>query len=507
MAKILRIAANATTARIFDADKPALLEAHRLLSYRVEGAEHMPGYSASGSGWDGRASFFDYDSARFHAGFVQHVTKGLRAAGYEIQLVKKPLPPPLGPERPKVDDFPETERYAFHMRTVDQLVRHGQITAQIATGGGKSRIARLAYTRIGRRTLFLTTRGILMYQMHRAMEALTGAPVAVLGDGEWGIEYTLDGEKRRRITQFSVGMVQTLAARLRDPETAAKTRQVLEMFEFVVAEEAHEASGDSYFEVMDACKNAAYRLALTATSFMKDDAEANMRLMACGGPIGIRVTEKQLIDSGILARPYFKFLKVPEQHRPKRLYRSTPWQGAYRYGIVENEYRNKLLVAELARAVRYGLTGMALVKQKDHGKILRDMLTRVGVRAAFVWGESNQKERDREIARLGTGELDVLIGSTIMDVGVDCPAVGMIAIAGGGKDETGLRQRIGRGLREKKNGLPNVAFIVDVDDDFNTHLVTHARERQAIIRATPGFVEGIVNDFDYAGLGLTRLAA
>jgi superfamily II DNA or RNA helicase len=101
----------------------------------------------------------------------------------------------------------------------------------------------------------------------------------------------------------------------------------------------------------------------------------------------------------------------------------------------------------------------------------------------------------------------VLIGSTILDVGVDVPAVGMVILAGGGKAEVANRQRIGRGLREKKNEMPNVAFIVDFADGFNTHLSGHYRTRRAIVESTPGFAENVVSDFDYAGLGFVRRAA
>jgi superfamily II DNA or RNA helicase len=93
-----------------------------------------------------------------------------------------------------------------------------------------------------------------------------------------------------------------------------------------------------------------------------------------------------------------------------------------------------------------------------------------------------------------------LIGTTILDVGVDVPAVGMIILAGGGKAEVGHRQRIGRGLRFKKTGA-NVAFIVDFADTLNSHLRAHARQRRAIVEATPGFAENILadnEDFNWA---------
>ena len=573
---MIQIAHNAVDARIVGASKEALSEVHRLLSYKVMGSENMAAFQ-SGS-WGGRSSFFNFDKKHFPAGFVNLVARGLRMAGHEVQLVSKPRPEPLGPERPEVDAFGYAARYDYQIATVDKLIQHGQIIAQVATGGGKSRICRMAYRRLGRPTLFLTTRGILMHQMRDAVVDM-GEEVAVLGDGEWGIEYRKpDGSKGRRLSKFCVGMVQTLSQRLepmttevelqalnmrravalgkkveelrkkliktgalphliglqvnalceavesalpdpaddrskiqdkvdRHERIRAGTLKFLERFELVIAEEAHELSGSGFYTVMAACKNAHYRLALTATPFMKDDEEANMRLLAACGPVAIKVSEQLLIERGILAKPYFKFLKLDQEKMPKGVYRSTPFQKAYDLGIVNNTYRNKLLCVEVLRGMRYGLNALMLVQYKEHGAVLRAMLESAGARVEYIDGDSNQAERQKCLNMLGNGKLDVLIGSTIMDVGVDVPSIGMIVLAGGFKAEVQLRQRIGRGLREKKRGGPNVALIVDVYDEHNNHLKSHSGERQSIIKATPGFGENIVRDFDFAALGLERRAA
>lgn len=571
---MIQIAYNAVDARILNAPREALLEVNRVLSYQVAGSEHMPAFNSGN--WDGRTSFFSYSKGHFPAGFVHLVVRALKAAGFEVQLLAKPLPEPLGPERPEVDSFGYVDRYDYQPATVDKLVQHGKIVAQVATGGGKSRICRMAYRRIGRNTLFLTTRGVLMYQMRDAVVEM-GEEVAVLGDGEWGLPYTKpDGTPGRRLTKFCVGMSQTLALRLEiktvegemlsltnrraaeverevaklraelqkrkvlphliGPEVAKLTTRLtaayptpaadrarltkkverheflrlatvkfLERFELVIAEEAHELSGNGFYTVMAACKNAHYRLALTATPFMKDDEEANMRLQATCGGVAIRVSEELLIERGILARPYFKFLKLPVEHKPKKLYRSTAWQTAYAEGIVNDPYRNKILCVEVLRAMRYGLNSLMLVQHKAHGALLLEMLRRAGVRVEYIDGDSDQATRKSVLDRLGAGELDVVVGSTILDVGVDVPSIGMIVLAGAGKAEVNTRQRIGRGLREKKNGLPNCAFVVDVYDEHNNHLKSHAAERQNIIKTTPGFAEGIVRDFDYPALGFKRV--
>lgn len=569
---VVTIAANAVNAKLHEPTREAKMEVQQILSYRVNGAEETVAFKRGG--WDGRSSFFTFKSGTFPAGFLHLVSAHLRKRGYDVRIVRKQLPEALGPLRPEIDAFGYVERYDYQPEVVDRLVKHGQIIAQVATGGGKSRIARMAFARIDRPTLFLTTRSILMYQMKETFEQDLGVTCSVLGDGQFG---HINAAGKTCVKKMSVGMVQTLISRLEETTlqrefdalyesatkklttaTNAKRKELMEvanmtpallkrkmaefvdagnklierqaaamkkkaaarleekekirlqtigllaMFEFVILEEAHEASGASYYEILKHCKNAHYRLAMTGTPFMKDDEESNMRLMACSGPIAIKVSEKTLIDRGILAKPYFKFVQL--ETRPMQLHRATGWQAAYRIGIVQNQERNRAVVREVIKAKRYGLTTMILVQQTAHGEVLRDLLTEAGLSATFIRGENNQVERKAALSKLVTGETDALIGTTILDVGVDVPAVGMIILAGGGKAEVALRQRIGRGLRAKKTG-PNAAFVVDFSDQFNDYTRDHAKQRHGIIRDTEGFGENIITstDFEYEKLGFVMV--
>ena len=370
---------------------------------------------------------------------------------------------------------------------------------------GKTNVAMIAFATINRPTLFLTTRSILMYQMKENVENNLGIDVAVIGDGNFGFE-TADGSKV--LKRFTVATVQTIHSYLKEPtpmdsplEVATQRKRqafmknILERFEFVILEEAHESSASGWFELLKNCTNAYYRLALTGTPFMKESQEMNMRLMASSGPVAITVTEKQLIDCGILATPYFKFVHL--QQKPKMLNPKTSWQPAYRIGIVENEERNQAIIYEARRAINHGLTVMILFKQIAHGKVLKQKLDALGISNELLIGADDQAERKRAINLLKEGKIKVLLGSTILDVGVDVPAVGMVILASAGKAEIALRQRIGRGLRAKKNQA-NICFVVDFDDPFNKYLKNHAQQRKAIIQHTEGFKEHIVEDFDYS---------
>jgi len=561
MSERVVIGSGAVKAQVFEGSRDVERIINKALSYHVYGSEHMNEKGAA-TGWDGMSSFYSFRKKQFPAGFARSVVTSLRKKGYNVIWKQRQAPEPLGPLKPKVDDFPEDPRYSYQPETVNRLVKYQKIIAKAATGAGKSRIARLAHKRIGRKTLFLTTRGILMHQMKEGYEESIGEKAGIVGDGEWD-----------EVNGFNVGMVQTLAQALepadlkketeryfsnkeaeldrdverikrarkrqgfalgkimdeiadyrdkfnesqpsseeiekivrkryeRQKERNEKALKFLETVDLLILEEAHETGSDSYYKVCNACKNAMYRLALTGTAFQKSQAEDNMRLMAVSGPIGIIISEKLLIDRGILATPKFMFRDVTA---PTKLYRSTGYQRAYKFGIVENQLRNEDAVMHATHLSSFGLTSMMLVGQKNHGKILKSMLEDAGLRAEFILGENSQKQRQAALNKLGQGKIDVLIGTTILDVGVDVPSVGAVFLLGGGKDEVSHRQRIGRGLRAKKSG-PNICFVFDYLDRKNKHLKEHAATRLKIIKDTPGFRENIVENLEPEKFGFERAA-
>lgn len=505
------IAYNAVVAKLVNASEAVKTHVSELLSYDVQGREFTPSFQIGN--WSGRSTFFSHTGQTFPAGFVHMVEDYLSQKNVKVHKVSKPIPTPLGPENPIVDEFGNDDpRYNFQMHAVRQVEKHGRGILQVATGGGKSKIAKLLIARFRRPTLFLTTRGILMYQMAEHIEA-GRMRSGILGDGTW----------QPHPKGINCGMVQTLVSRLKEPDLNAEIRaliksgkglskedmrkiglesynrkvkirletiQLLETFEVVIGEEAHEAGGNSYFEILKHCKNAQIRVALTATPFMKEDVESNMRLMAAFGPILIRVSEETLIKRGILAKPYFKF-HVSKPH-PK-LRKTSPWQRALELGYVTNENMLKDIVRDAHKATRHGLPVMCLILRTNHGENILAAMEKSGIKAVFLQGENNQKERKAALRALKDGKIEAIIGTNILDVGVDVPAVGLVQLAGGGKAEVSLRQRIGRGLRAKKEG-ENACFVIDYTTSNNSTLRDHAYQRRKVIEATPGFVEGIIPD-------------
>jgi len=411
-----------------------------------------------------------------------------------------------------VEPIGEGDYYGFEIDG-DHLFLLGDFTVTHNT-----KIAKLIMARYKRMTLFLTTRGILLYQMDDRLKEI-GLNTGQIGDGEL-----------KFVRGVNLGMVQTLVQALEVPDFARERRAVvksaygskkgneniseeeivrqaklryeakvtrretilkfLSMVEVVIGEEAHEAGGNSYYEILRHCKNATIRVALTATPFMRSSAEDNMRLMAAFGPVLIDIPEELLIQRGILAKPIFKTVDCDP---PKGLHKSSPFERAYKLGYVENANMHARMLADALRAKQYGLPTLTLVGRISAGENILKTYTDNGLKFEFLKGEDKQEQRRAQLKRLACGELDGVIGTNILDVGVDVPAIGLVQLAAGGKAEVSLRQRIGRGLRAKKSG-PNIAFIADYTCNLNNTLRDHFRQRLNIIRTTPGFVEGILPD-------------
>lgn len=109
---------------------------------------------------------------------------------------------------------------------------------------------------------------------------------------------------------------------------------------------------------------------------------------------------------------------------------------------------------------------------------LRELLA--PLRVGLVHGRLRPSDRDAEMARFRDGELDVLVGTTVVEVGVDVPEATMMVIQGA--DRFGLAQlhqlrgRVGRGTQESycvlvsdtadETAQARLAAVRDIRDGF-----------------------------------------
>lgn len=486
-------------------DRMMVNTVHRALEYEVPGARFTQKFK-SGT-WNGKMSFFDFKTWTFPAGLIGNVTRVLNERGFRYDVIDHR-------GAGKAMDCPSAEiltgkgflKAPWVMRdyqagAVKAAVerRNGVVVAP--TGSGKTLICcgliQLAAA-AGLNVLFLTHKKELLHQTAKKVWETTGVPAGVIGDGV------------KEIKPISMGMVQTLALGLPFKRAAVekydpKKREMvvvkkavnrkgnpilmdyLKSVDMIIIDEAHHSDSESWQLVCNWCENAFYRIGVTATAEMKGDIE-DLKLQAVTGDIIYRITLQDLIDRGLLAQPYVKFMRVGAPLLPQKM----PWRDAYKAGVVKNAARNRMILDETFGLVKGGAQVLILVNQINHGKALLKNIKAILPKTVFISGSDATEKRQAAVSGIESGELDVLISSTITDEGVDIPAISAVILAGGWKSPIRLYQRIGRGMRPKAGD--NHVFIIDFIDLTNRHLARHSMARFKIIKDEPGFT--IVSSFD-----------
>ncbi len=165
------------------------------------------------------------------------------------------------------------------------------------------------------------------------------------------------------------------------------------------------------------------------------------------------------------------------------------------------------LIEEGSEAVEDAM-GSSAVAAETEAVRLTELLA--PLRVGLVHGRMKPVDRDAEMARFRDGDLDVLVGTTVVEVGVDVPAATMMIIEGA--DRFGLAQlhqlrgRVGRGTVESY-----CVLVSDAEDETaRARLSAIAELRDGFELAERDFElrrEGDVLGFAQSGLPGLRVAS
>jgi superfamily II DNA or RNA helicase len=211
----------------------------------------------------------------------------------------------------------------------------------------------------------------------------------------------------------------------------------------------HGTAAKTQFDSVMTLDNTFYRFGLSGTPLKRGDGK-NMHNVGALGRILDEVKTKDLVKEGYLANPIIELVPVVQGGDS-----TLDWQPDYRKFITKSAYRmQKLLEVILGNGEAPGLV---FCTAPEHGEAIRKALTTAGLRCRFIWGDASDREREKAFADLEAGEFEYLIGSSVMDVGIDIPSVRFMLFAGGRKAEIAVIQRLGRGVRmDKKTGKVEV---------------------------------------------------
>lgn len=259
----------------------------------------------------------------------------------------------------------------------------------------------------------------------------------------------------------------------------------------VVCDEAHRAGAESYWKVFHYLTNARVKVGLTGTL----DQTKKISMAHIRGLFGkdlVKVTNKQMIERGVSARPHIRLVPIdePTDLEPRiqatmmaKGYSQLPtadllsYQIAYDLGVVHNEYRNRV-VAELAYKASSKLDKQAvliMVTSIEHGELIGEQLDKLGAEYQFLQGKDDSATREKAIDDIVSGKLKIVIATKIFEAGIDIPNLKVLILCDALKSYISVIQKIGRVLRVMPDKRD--VFIFDIVDRTQNSLFKHAQDR------------------------------
>ena len=355
---------------------------------------------------------------------------------------------------------------------------------QVATGGGKTEmmsgvVKYILQNRKGNILICVPSTNLLYQTYERFINrGIPDQDISMLGDSN-----NIDISKRICIS--------TVASAFRGLDNNEDYTQWIKSVDCLLMDEAHHGRCRTWSTVIDRLAPE-YILGFSAEPFNKDKDHQISDLMLRGlfGPIIYRVTIGYLVSKGYLSKPYVLALNSKSS---KDIFKQINWGVVNKLGIVGNSLRNELIVDAAIELINIGKKPLILVQQIIHGEFLAEQISRknynvymmIGGRkiSVFIEGKCINEYIDTDntvLSDFNKGKMDVLIGTSTLDEGIDVPKLESVILAGGGKSSIKLVQRVGRSLRQKE-GL-NTSFIIDFQDNFNLVTRSHFKKRVALYK-------------------------
>jgi superfamily II DNA or RNA helicase len=307
-----------------------------------------------------------------------------------------------------------------------QIARGNRSILMVApTGSGKTIIAASIIHGVSRRALMIAHRREIVNQTSDKLRAF---------DVPHGIIQAGDEDRLRPMSAVQVASIQTLHAR-------AIRRALMPMppADLLIVDEAHHACAETYKAVIESYPDAIV-LGLTATPCRGDGR----------GLGGIFTTMLQcpqiaeLIEGGYLVKTRVYAPVDPD------LKGVQTRQGDYVEGqLAERMDRDKLVGDIVSHWHKFGegRRTVAFACSVGHSVHICDEFVRAGIRAEHLDGSTPLENRAAILARLESGETQVVTNCMVLTEGWDMPEVGCCILARPTKKMGLYRQMIGRILR------------------------------------------------------------
>ena len=318
----------------------------------------------------------------------------------------------------------------------------------LPTGGGKTQVATSImeqYARDFKSSLFVVHRREIVNQ--------TCAKLRDLGVSHGVI---MAGVRPRPLERVQVAAIQTLYAR-----AISTNRMEMPEADLLFIDEAHRACAMTYKKVIEAYPSARI-VGLTATPCRGDG-------RGLGGVFEKLIEGPQVPD--LIEKDHLVKTRVyaPVDSQPN-LKGVGIKQGDYKIGQLADRMNTDKLVGNiLVPWLKYGERRKTVIFAVDvaHSLHIRDEFVKAGVRAEHIDGSTPKDERNETLARLGRGDIDIVVNCMVLTEGWDMPDVGCCVLARPTRQLGLYRQMIGRVLRPAPGKKD--AIVLDHSGAYQRH--------------------------------------
>jgi superfamily II DNA or RNA helicase len=433
-----------------ETDNEELLKAlYKLYSFKVLGHQYSPAYRAGR--WDGYQHYITKQGI-FKTGLLDRVINDLKKIDCEpeIRYDHSITDEWYHREIITIDGF---KYYDYQKDLIEIALDKKRGIVKSPTGSGKTLImAGLIKALSGKKMVILFNAKQLLTQTYEFLTDVCGFKNVGLCYGEGYI----DGD-------IMLCTVQSIGKIL---DTHLEEAQVL------MVDECHEfANGKTTLAALRSFPKANIRLGFTATP--PTEAIPKHNLEGALGPVWEIVRTEDLVESGRLTKPIIQLIN--RSYLASGLDMDMAYLDVYEEYIVNNNLRNGIIreIVDDIRNKNKRARILILTKSLDHGRTLENLL---GGQCEFLEGANSIGERYKAISRFrGCGESSVLIGTKILQTGVNIEEITHFINARGMKSEIATLQALGRALRthESKEQVYVYDFL-----DKERYLKPHSEARK-----------------------------
>lgn len=454
-----------------------------LLSFKISGVEYTSAYK---NGWNGITYLLD-KNGYFLVGLLSKVLKFVEDNQISITLINKNKQ--IIPSSNSIDLSNKLQQLNIKPRNyqnkiIDTALSNNKGIIRACTGSGKTLCTALITAKINKTTIIYVIGLDLLKQFHELFTSLFDEPVGFIGNGICNIS---------RINIVSIWTISS-ALKIKTPllndddnidkelePNQIQAQNILTMLnetKLHIFDESHVITTETIKQIFNKI-DPEYIYGFSGTPFRDDGSD--LLINSILGDQIIDVPASELILDGYLAQPIIKFVKVPKLFIEGG---NTNYQSVYKSYIVENNVRNSLIIENTKELLTKNYQVLVLFKQLQHGKNLCKYFDDAQINYEYLSGNDSLDKRIKVKNNLLSHKSNLVLASSIFDIGIDISSLSALVLAGGGKSSIRTLQRVGRVIRKYKT--KKHAAIVDFYDDVR-FLKSHSKKRYQIYTSEVGF--------------------